>query len=233
MTTLLWSEDFDGPAGASPAASRWHVWNGCINSPNASQWCANPANVFLDGNSNLVMRVSAGTMGRPYDGARLSTFGPAFPPQYVFEDWGPGVRFEASIRMVGSGALWESFWAKGTDRAQAFEMDFAENRGAHPYVDNSHTHDARYAGLPGANGSVKTPYRLFGTFHMYWAEYTATTVTMGVDNYTSLKAPVVNSDRQGLILSHAVGAPGSWTGDGYPPKVPADMLVDYVRVYTI
>ena len=66
---------------------------------------------------------------------------------------------------------------------------------------------------------------------LYYADH----VVFGFDG-TTVGRTLTPAQSQGIRLSHTVGPTGTWGGLGGPPPasaIPADMLVDYVRVTTL
>jgi hypothetical protein len=229
----LFQDEFDGPAGSPPDASKWWVTPWCSTSSDDSMGCYNPKNAFLDGNGHLVLRVSPGTMGRTYDFARVQTFQEGgWPPPKVLKAFGPGTRWEASIKFGAGAGVWGGFWPMGTDVAPPVEIDIEEFRGAFPNQVSCHTHlGSASAGLPVLDAAVD----LTAGFHRYWIEYGATSTKFGFDDKTlgSLPTP---SQKLGIRLSNAVGPPGTWGGQNGPPPasaIPSAMLVDYVHVVAL
>lgn len=118
--TRLLREDFDGPAGSRPAASRWMYDRGtCYPGCPAPQWGTGEIetmtdstdNVRLDGKGALEI-VPTLRRGRWYSGrieSRRSDFAP--PPGGV-------LRIEASIALpdvtgAAAGGYWPAFWTQG------------------------------------------------------------------------------------------------------------------------
>ena len=56
----IFQDEFDGPAGAGPDPAKWIVWNWDVDvfPPLVGHYRDNRQNVFLDGNSNLVLRAT-------------------------------------------------------------------------------------------------------------------------------------------------------------------------------
>ncbi len=56
----LYQDEFDGPAGSAPNPGNWTVqnWQDDVWPPVASQYRDDRQNVFVDGNSNLVIRAT-------------------------------------------------------------------------------------------------------------------------------------------------------------------------------
>jgi hypothetical protein len=225
----LFDDEFDGAAGAPPDPSKWWATPWCSGSSDDSLGCFNPGNAFLNGQGEVVLRVSAGTMGRTYDFARIQTFQEGgWPPPKVLWSAAPPVRIEARAKFAGPfGGLWQSVWASGTNSPTPLELDVQEFRGALPTYDTCHVHGPVDEGT-----SFDTGVDLSGDYHVYWADYYADHAVFGVDGQTcgSFATPVQN---EGIRLSGTIGPVGSWGGTGGPPPdsaLPLDLLVDYVRV---
>ena len=234
-STYIWHDEFDGPALSAPDPTKWWATPWCSTSPNEQYHCYTPGNAYLDGNSNLVMKVSIGTRGRPYDSARIQTFQEGqWPPAKVLASFAAPCRIEARVKFAPGAGLWGAVWANtNSGQADNFELDAQEFRGKYPTIVAAHTHHW-VSGVDqpwGAN--LDTHVDLFADFHRYWTEYRADSVRFGYDDTLvgekaiACKYPIMPR------LSREVGVPGTWGGDGGPPpqaNIPALMLVDYVRV---
>jgi beta-glucanase (GH16 family) len=226
------SDEFNGAAGSHPDAGKWWINPWCESDPNFQELCYNPSNVFLDGRGHLVLRVSPGTMGRPYDGAQVDTFQRgSWPPAKVISSVAPPVHIEARIKLPSGAGLWPSFWPESVDPKFA-ELDIMEAQMLYPTVDTVHVH-----GFLEWDGAIDTGVDLTAGFHVYWADYYPDRITFGFDNTTIATTSFPSgAPKVGMVLGNAVGAPGTWGGVGGPPPVsalPADMYVDYVRAWAI
>jgi hypothetical protein len=229
-------DDFSGAAGAAPNRAVWWATPWCSSSADDQEGCYDAANAFLDGAGHLVLRVSQGTMGRPYDFARIQTFREGgWPPPQVFWSHSPPLRVEARIRFAPGAGLWGGFWANGTNvAANILELDMQEFRGAVPTQD----HCAAHLWSPHQvllSTAIDAGADLSAGWHIYWADYYRDHTTFGVDGLTcgSVTTP---AQAIGIRLDNVVGVPGTWGGQGGPPPssaIPADMLVDYVRATSL
>ena len=123
--TLLWSDEFDGPAGTPPDPA-W--WSHELDSGNheLQSYTADPANAALDGDGNLAITAR----GEP-DGctsARLITKG-----KFAFR-YG---RVEARLKLPRGAGLWPAVWALGADIDEVGwpccgEIDVMEHVGQEP-----------------------------------------------------------------------------------------------------
>lgn len=231
----IWHDEFDGPAGSPPDPAKWWATPWCSTSPNELYHCYTPGNAYLDGHGNLVLKVSPGTRGRPFNSARIQTFQEGtWPPSKVLAQFAAPCRIEARVKFAPGAGLWGAVWANSNSaQSDNFELDAQEFRGKYSSDVAAHTHhwvngvDQAWAAV------IATGVDLSAGFHRYWTEYYSDSVDFGFDdtlvgrNVIACKYPIMPR------LSHEVGVPGTWGGDGGPPpqsSIPALMLVDYVRV---
>jgi beta-glucanase (GH16 family) len=237
---LTWRDEFDGPAGTSPDASRWVFETGGNGFGNNELefYTARTDNAALDGSGSLVITARKESyMGRQYTSARLKTQG-KFEHQYG--------RFEARIRIPKGQGIWPAFWMLGNDIGTTSwpgcgEIDIMENVGKEPTTVHGTIHGPGYSG----GGGLGAPYMLTSKapfaddFHVYAVEWTAGQVRWLVDDQvyetrTTADLPAgkrwVYDHPFFLLLNVAVG--GQWPGspDG-TTQFPQMMSVDFVRVY--
>lgn len=119
--SLVWSDDFDGAAGARPSAANWIIDTGHGYPGGPGNWgtgeiqnyTADPANVSLDGGGNLRI-TPVKTASGEWTSARIETQRTDFKPAD-----GRVLRIEGRIQMpnvTGAQALgyWPAFWALGS-----------------------------------------------------------------------------------------------------------------------
>jgi hypothetical protein len=225
-TPYLFADEFDGTALDT---SKWWASPSCENDTLESYNCKNAANAFVE-DGYLHLRASVGTMGRPTDGARIQTFveGSWPAPEVKWSAPAP-IRIEARMKFAAGAGLWSAFWPVG-DSATSLELDVHEYRGVYPTYADCHVHT--WGGLTGygASGRVNTGVDLTAEFHTYWVNYYGTHAESGVDAFRCGDFPTPEQ-RLMIRLDNRVGTPGTWGGEGGPPSaLPADTLVDYVRV---
>ena len=250
--TLVWSDEFSNstPANAQPNPAVWTYDTGgggwgngeledyCGWNSGASPCDSSNPNAFVgtDGYLHIVARSpSAGV----YTSARMKTQG-MFSLLYG--------RVEARIKMPEGQGLWPAFWTLGNNIATdgwpaCGEQDIMEHI-------NQPTPDW-------VAGSVLAPSLNLGTnytatasngfsasdWHTYGMIWTKGSVEYYVDSPSNVYATYTPSSQAGgtwpfdsgnanfLILNLAVG--GNWPGSpNNTTPFPAEMLVDYVRVYT-
>ena len=233
--SLVFDDEFGGTADARPDPSKWYVFgNVCPRSTNWAYSCLKQSNAFQDGNGHLVLRVTGGTQGRPYDGAEISP-SPlnGYPSTNVKYKFPPGSRLEIRAKFAPGVGLWETLWSVAPDSVtqDVLELDMQEWRGNHPNLDDCHTHySVEYGSEP------NTGEDLSADWHTYWMDYYRDHVVFGMDNMTCGKTPLIVAPAETPILWNMVAPPTTGAGAGGPPlasDIPADMLVDYVRVYAL
>jgi len=242
--TLAWSDEFDGPAGASPDASRWQIDTGGTGFGNNELECytAQPGNVGLDGLGDLALTAQRQTctMGgttRAYTSGKVETTG------HVTAAYGS---VQARIALPAGRGLWPAFWAVGSDIGKVGwpacgEVDVMENLGQVPGRVFASLHGP-LSGRTGAYG-LTAAARLNGkpgAFHVYGVTWKPGFVQMTIDGvpYATYTPTSLGRGQQwvfdtsfNLVLDLAVG--GNWPGAPTAGTAfPATMLVDWVRAYT-
>ena len=235
---LVWEDDFEGSAGASPDTTKWvfDIGTGWGNAQ-LEYDTGRPENASLDGEGNL--RITArkeSYLGCEYTSARMITWG-RFSHGYG--------RFEARIRLPVGQGIWPAFWLLGADFntvgwPACGEIDIMEYRGQEPSVTHGSLHGPGYYG----GDAITRRYLLGGEgfdagFHVFAVEWSENRITWLVDNKPFLTVTPADLPSGGqwvfnhpffIILNVAVG--GYFVG---PPNesttFPQTMLVDWVRVY--
>ncbi len=181
-------DDFTGPAGAPPNPAFWSVWS---NFSSGGVAPSTPANVYQDGNSNLVLKVTNGANG--YQGAVVAGANITGNPFLLSFGYGT---IAARIRYPeGFAGAWPCFWALGADFPAVGwpacgEIDIAEFFG---------TSAGYYATIHGPGGNASNAYNqaqiyvpattvgatdLAAAFHTYWITRTVNRLTVGIDGLT-------------------------------------------------
>lgn len=240
---LSWSDEFSGPNGSAPDASKWTYdlgGNGWGNGE-LQTYTNRTQNVQVQ-DGNLVItalrETYAGTDGlsRDYTSARLKTQG-LFSQQ--------NGRFEARIKVPTGQGLWSAFWMMGNDFASngwptCGEIDIMENLGRQPSTAYGTIHGPGYSGSGGIAASTSLASgKLSDDFHLYAVEWEGTQIRFYLDNLLFATRNSSELPSGGIwvfdhpffvILNVAIG--GGWPGspDG-TTSFPQKMLVDFVRVY--
>jgi beta-glucanase (GH16 family) len=235
---LVWSDEFDGPAGTGPDTAKWTRetgGNGWGNNE-LEYYTDRTDNAAMDGQGALVITAkSEPFMGRDYTSARLKTQG-HFEPVYG--------RIEARLDIPEGQGIWPAFWLLGNDIGSAGwpacgEIDVMENIGREPTIIHGTLHGPGYSGGNGVGESYSLPdgARFADAFHVYAVEWGTSEIRWYVDG--DLYQTRTPADLPGewvydhpffIIMNVAVG--GQWPGnpDG-TTSFPQEMKIDYVRVY--
>ena len=246
---LTWSDEFDGPAGSSPDPAIWGYELGDGSAIGLTGWGNNelqwytdePANVDLDGEGHLVITV------READGSLECYYGPC---QYTSARLLTRDRFEfqhgyleARIRVPAGFGLWPAFWLLGSDIDEvgwpaSGEIDVMEYVGRRPTHVLGTLHGPGYSGSSGIDGWTDLGEPVADAFHtvalewepgrMAWyldgSQYHEVTREQVAPNEWVFEQPFF------MLLNVAVG--GDLGGPVFPDtEFPAQMLVDYVRLY--
>lgn len=235
--TMVWSDEFEGPAGQLPSAANWAFdigtdWGNAQLEYDTDR----PENVSLDGNGNLAITAREESwMGSAYTSGRIKTLG------LVEHAYG---RFEARIKLPTGQGIWPAFWMLGDDFPtagwpQCGEIDIMEYRGQEPGVVIGTVHGPGYSGGAGVTGRYTLPGARFDTdFHVFSIEWDSAAIKWFVDgeHYHTVRPADTGGDEWVfdhpffILLNVAVG--GHFVG---PPDAsttfPQSMLVDWVRVY--
>jgi beta-glucanase (GH16 family) len=241
---LVWSDEFNGANGSAIDGSKWVIETGGNGWGNKEleYYTARSQNLFLQDGNLVIHAIKEKYTGpdgvsRDYTSGRIKTQG-KFSQTYG--------RFEARIKIPAGQGMWPAFWMLGDDIGEVGwpacgEIDIMENIGKEPGIIHGSIHGPGYTG----NVGIEAPYRLpekerfADDYHVFAVEWDRESVSFYVDQ--DLYAKRTREDLwQGwkwvfdkpffVILNLAVG--GDWPGDPDASTVfPADLLVDYVRVY--
>lgn len=234
--SLVWSDEFNGPAGSLPDASNWRFDVGTDWGNAQLEFDTDRAtNASMDGSGNLAITARQESFnGSAYTSARITTQG-----KREFQ-YG---RVVARIKLPVGQGIWPAFWALGSNFGtvgwpRAGEIDVMEYRGQEPSIVLGSVHGPGYS----AGNAITRRFelqraRFDDDFHEFSIEWQADRIDFFVDQ--SLYHTVRRTDVPGawvfnqpfyLILNVAVG--GTFVG---PPnaqtRFPQVMLVDWVRVY--
>jgi beta-glucanase (GH16 family) len=235
---LVWQQQFDGPAGASPDP---HVWTPVTGKPRTHNgelevYTRRRSNYSLDGHGDLA--ITALRQGGGYTSAKIETLG-AFQVQYG--------RIEADIKVPQGAGLWPAFWLLGSNYPhvgwpESGELDAMEVSGTKPNVVVGTVHGpliARSQSSWQKNAVERTATPLGDGFHVYGIDWSPHEVIFTLDGapYGEVTPASLRSSQRWvfdhpyfLVLDLAVG--GRFPG---PPTAathfPATMLVRWVRVW--
>ncbi len=238
---LVWSDEFEGPAGTAVDATKWKFDLGNNNgwgNAELEDYTDRTQNAALDGNGNLVITARKEALGgQMYTSARLLTQGKA--------SWTYG-RFEARIQIPKGQGIWPAFWMLGDNIGTAGwptcgEVDIMENIGREPALVHGTMHGPGYSGGNGIGGPASLPGNaaFADASHVYAVEWEMNSIRWSIDGaqyFATTPASIpagttwVYDHPFFIIMNVAVG--GGWPGNPDGTTVfPQTMVVDYVRVY--
>lgn len=243
---LIWSDEFNGPNGSLPDASKWIAITNDSGFGNneLEYYTPRPANIE-EQNGDLVITARrekyTGPDGasRMYTSARIESRG-RFELKYG--------RVEARIKLPKGRGIWPAFWMLGSNFHSigwpaCGEMDIMENVGTEPSRVHGSLHGPGYSGSNPLTGvfTLARNERFSDGFHTFAIEWEPDTIRFYVDDilYETQSADRLPAGTHWvfdhpfyLVLNVAVG--GYWPGNpDSTTRFPTRMLVDYVRVYQL
>ena len=232
---LIWSDEFDGAEGTPPNPVWWsheiggHGWG----NDELQLYTRQSRNASHDGGSNLVIR--ALRSGDEITSARLTTKG-RFEFQYG--------RIEARALLPRGSGLWSAIWMLGSDIDQVGwpacgEIDVMENLGANPDCVFGTIHCPGHSGSDGVSGEDVSRHAPPGGYRLFAVDWGPRSIIWSVDEraYHSVSAAQLGGSWVFdhpfyLLVNLAVG--GSLGGAlGNETRFPAELRLDYVRVYSM
>ncbi|MBT9393380.1 family 16 glycosylhydrolase [Hymenobacter sp. NST-14] len=245
--TLVWQENFDG---ATINAENWtfDFGDGCERglcgwgNQELQYYTSRPENARLDQGSLVIEARKENFQTRGFTSARLKTLGRV---QFKYGT------LEARIKVPNlKNGLWPAFWllgATGTWPASG-ETDIMEmgSKESYPANVNNWAGGAMHWNANGQHEYAVQTYKgtssLTDDYHVYKLVWTAQAIKMYIDNNEYFSKDISNPaatdmeefhKAQFILLNMAVG--GVYTGidnaNGITAALPAQMLVDYVRLY--
>ncbi|WP_083886877.1 glycoside hydrolase family 16 protein [Paenibacillus sonchi] len=230
---LAWSDEFDG---TSLNTSNWTAEIGTGNSGwgnNELQYYTNrPQNLQVTGGNLVITALKESYNGSSYTSARIKTQG---KKSFTYG------KIEARIKLPSGQGLWPAFWMLGTNIdvpgvgwPKCGETDIMERVNNNAFVNGTVHWDANgQADYGQISGTLD-----FSQYHVYSIEWDAKYIRWFVDgnqfNEFYIENGTGNTEEfqkpSFLLLNLAVG--GNWPGSpNAATPFPAQMLVDYVRVY--
>ncbi len=237
---VVWSDEFSGPTGAAPDASKWNydLGGGGWGNNEIEVYTDHRENSYLDGQGNLVIRVVKAPSG-DYTSARLKTLA-KFSVRYG--------KIEARIKLPFGQGIWSAFWmlginfeSPGVGWPKCGEIDIMENIGREPGTVHGTVHGPGYSEEQGIGKAytLSNGRRFTDDYQIFGIEWSPDSIQFFVDGslYHSVIPSTLPTGTEWvfnhpffLLLNVAVG--GGWPGNPDSTTVfPQRMLVDYVRVY--
>jgi beta-glucanase (GH16 family) len=244
---LVFSDEFDGPAGTAPNSSKWrHDIGGSGWGNNELQYYTNRTdNVALDGAGHLALTARRNNPAgyNCWYGTCQYTSGKLTTAATFTQAYG---RFETRMKIPRGQGMWPAFWMLGNDIGSvgwpnSGEIDVMENVGNVPGTVHGTLHGPGYSGGGGVGGTYTLPngQAFADAFHTFTVDWEPGVVTWYVDGIQySRKTPAdIGGNRWVfdhpfyLLMNLAVG--GNWPGPPNSSTVfPQALLVDYVRVWS-
>jgi beta-glucanase (GH16 family) len=247
--SLVWSDEFDEPAGTPPNPDNWgyELGDGTVNgipgwgNAELQYYTDSPDNAATDGLGNLVITAEPASGEQCYYGdceytsARLVTTNRA---EFAYG------RIESRILVPpGDDGLWPAFWSLGTDIdrvgwPQTGEIDIMEYVSRIPDEIFGTIHGPGYSGGNAFGNTYPFPDGVATDYHTFTIEWQPDLIEWYVDGILYHSAtpadvapnPWVFNDEVYLLLNMALG--GNFGGPlGDDLTFPQEMKVDYVRVY--
>lgn len=228
---LVWSDEFNG---SSLNRTYWtpEIGTGTDGWGNKElqYYTDRPQNLQVSGGNLVITAQKENYEGRNYTSARIKTQG------LMSFTYG---KIEARIKLPTGQGLWPAFWMLGENITSirwpyCGEIDIMERVNQNAVVNGTVHWDANgYASYGRTSGNLD-----FSQYHTYTVEWDSSYIRWFVDGVQYNEFYIANGTGNTeefqkpffLLLNLAVG--GNWPGspDGSTP-FPAQMLVDYVRVY--
>jgi beta-glucanase (GH16 family) len=233
--TKVWSDEFDK---STIDYTKWeHEVNGDGGGNNELQYyTAFPANSFIQDGKLIIKAIYENYQNRSFTSARLRSANKG--------DWLYG-RIEVRAKIPTGLGTWPAIWMLSTDWSyggwpESGEIDIMEHVGFDPNVVHGSIHTLAYNHIIGTQKTGTLPVPTATTdFHNYAINWSADSMEFFIDKTKYFTFKNENKGWQywpfdkrfHLILNLAVG--GNWGGaQGVDPAdFPAQMEVDYVRVY--
>lgn len=229
-------DEFNGPAGSSPDPARWEIFKAreLIKNPvfwdrpeNMGQYRDDREHVFLDGNSNLVIRATREADGKYVSGKVKANFGA--PINHTFE---ARVKFDCL-----TAGCWPAWWVLNDNPVNGGEVDLIEWYGNNDWPSGTTVH----ARLDGTSFATM-PYPVDSDWHTWRMSWTPSGMYFWQD-YEPGKEPYFEVPAFSIddwpfntpgytmnpVFNLAVG--GSGGRDPRPGNYPAELLVDWVRIF--
>lgn len=232
---VAFGDEFDGPAGSAPDYTKWTVAQAReqIRNPvfwdrpeNMGQYRDDRRNVFLDGNSHLVLRATR--EGASYFSGKIQC------------NWqgGIGHMWEARVKLnCLTAGCWPAWWLWNGDPAHGGEVDLLEWFGNGMWGPGTTVHANLYG-----TAARNSPIDVDSGWHTWRCQWDQAGIRFWQDPASG--APPYFDVAAGSITGWPFNEPGyqmlpvlnlavSGSGGGDPSRgnYPADMLIDWVRVW--
>jgi Glycosyl hydrolases family 16 len=231
----IFQDEFDGPAGSGPDPAKWTVqtWQDDVFPPVVGIYRNDRRNVFVDGNSNLVLCATQ-EAGDYYSGKLRGNF-----RSMINQTWEARIKLDCLYP-----GLWSAFWGVNEDPLPDGEVDIFEWYGNGSWPPGSTVHAA-------SNGKTwegkSIPGLVDGGWHtwrMRWAEDGFQFSRDGAPYFSVPPKPIhvyggppedkrwpFNNPGYWMTPMFTLAVGGVGAGDPALGTFPATMLVDYIRIW--
>jgi glycosyl hydrolase family 16 len=235
----IFQDEFDGPAGSAPDPGKWTVqsWQDDVFPPVVGIYRNDRRNVFVDGNSNLVLCATQ-EAGDYYSGKLRGNF-----RSMINQTWEARVKLDCLFP-----GLWSAFWGVNEDPVPDGEVDVFEWYGNGAWPPGTTVHAA-------SNGKTwegrSIPGLVDGGWHTwrmrwdqdgfkFWRDYVD-----GAKPYFSVPPKPIhvhggapddmrwpfNNPGYWMTPMFTLAVGGVGAGDPALGTFPATMLIDYIRIW--
>jgi hypothetical protein len=231
----IFQDEFNGPAGSAPDRAKWTVqtWQDDVYPPVEGIYRDDRRNVFLDGNSNLVLCATQ-EMGTYYSGKLRGNF-----HSMINQTWEARIKLDCLFP-----GLWSAFWGVNEDPMPDGEVDIFEWYGNGDWAPGTTVHAA-------SNGKTwegkSIPGLVDGGWHtwqMHWADDGFHFSRDGAPYFSVPNKPIkvhggapddfrwpFNNPGYWMTPMFTLAVGGVGAGDPALGTFPAAMLVDYIRIW--
>ena len=224
-------DDFLGASGSAPNPAYW--------TPSTANWTGGtakykPANVYLDGNSHLVLKAKPDLSSGAVSGTGANGRGA------VLLSWGLGL-IEANIQVPkGFPGSWPAWWVVGTN----FNTVGWPNCGEMDIYEGFSSSTGYYSTVHGPGGNASNAYNqaqvyvsatsigatdLSTAFHTYWINRVENSMSIGIDSHTYATWTPASLTPGATWLMNENVFPILNFGLSGTPTADAQMLIDWVR----
>lgn len=230
--TYLFHDEFDGPAGSAPDPSKWTtaLARETMEDPtfwelpqNVGQYRDDRRNVYLDGNSNLVFHAAKD--------------GPTYYSGKIFGKWqgGIGHTWEARMKMdCLTPGCWPAFYLSNESPVNGGEVDVMEWYGNGKWAPGTAVH-AKLNGGEHVSQTISVD-SAWHTWRVVWDDAGMSFSKDGAAPYFNVPARSLpdwqfNDPGYRMFPVFDLAVAGSGGGDPTGGNYPANMLIDYIRVW--
>lgn len=252
-STLAFQDEFAGPAGSAPDPAKWRIYGGSAPPKWGLECFVNDRqHVALDGQGNLALtgrQASSTPCTTDGSGSGYTSGGVDTGSDGTLFQGKAGDLVEVRAKIACGSGTWDALWMSGAQPGVAWpndgEIDILENM---PDAANGQTdefgvkqtiHGATSSGGHWKIGNEKaSPTRLCESFHTYGVDWNLGRIDFLFDGQmtrsitpSSLQSAWVwpfDQYPEKIILDLQLG--GTWGGAINTAALPAQMLVDWVRV---